>query len=567
MGKNDVHRIPSKGSNRSKGSKAGSDYAGSKMSDEDWKDVLKVLHEQGEEVQEHHKHVEEAVQGKILEDQGRSKKANIFDDSYWAERWEEAEQNPYSRKWFECKANNIMGQVKFDMGVGVVIMMNSATIGMESEITTADPDGLPGFFTILEWFYMVVYTVELSLRFFTYGLKCLVNPWVRFDLFLVGIGWLTEILKIAMEGNKDMEDKLGMVMVLRLLRLLRLARALRLFSQFKVLWQLVRGLLSSLSTMASMTLLMCLILYLYAVMALELITKYQIPDGESYKADFDSLVAGNFGSLFNCIMTLLAGVTDGFASTWVKLLVMEDLPSGAFLLFFFYFMSYIIIVIIAMMNLIMAVIVEGALASAEEDKDVARAYKAKQLEAVTPKIRKMFLELDADGSGELDLEEVMNAPDELRDELGKFVETESLKELFEMIDADGGGSIDVEEFVDGITQIVASDEPMENIRSRKQMQCARMQLTKIEEELPEMEKRIMESIEKMMDEKLAKIIESLAASNAKSPGRRPPSRDRDDTSPRLSPNGRSPKSGRSPGRSRKENFADTWAPKVELSYY
>ena len=41
-------------------------------------------------------------------------------------------------------------------------------------------------------------------------------------------------------------------------------------------------------------------------------------------------------------------------------------------------------------------------------------------------------------SGELDLDEIMNAPDELKDELGRFVDTEDMKELFELIDADGG---------------------------------------------------------------------------------------------------------------------------------
>jgi len=211
----------------------------------------------------------------------------------------------------------------------------------------------------------------------------------------------------------------------------------------------------------------------------------------------------------------------------------------------------------------------------DEQEAVVKKDKRK-----TKVLKAAFKEGDEDFSGEIDIDEFMHSFRENEDFIEKVataaecavedlkgMSDEDIAEVFRVLDIDHSGTIDLEEFVDGITQIVASDEPMENIRSRKQMQCARMQLTKIEEELPEMEKRIMESIEKMMDEKLAKIIESLAASNAKSPGRRPPSRDRDDTSPRLSPNGRSPKSGRSPGRSRKENFADTWAPKVELSYY
>merc|ERR1719506_503590 len=125
-------------------------------------------------------------------------------------------------------------------------------------------------------------------------------------------------------------------------------------------------------------------------------------------------------------------------------------------------------------------------------------FKAKEFEEVTPLIKEMFAELDADGSGELDLDELLNAPDELKDELGRFVDTEDMKELFELIDADGGGAIDVDEFIDGIYKVVSSDEPRSNIQARKQMQLARIQLSNIQEELPQIEERLMTSMKEEM---------------------------------------------------------------------
>ena len=65
---------------------------------------------------------------------------------------------------------------------------------------------------------------------------------MRFDAMLVSLGLLTALLE-QMTGSAT--DDLGPIMVLRVLRLLKLARAVRLFSQFKVMWMLVRGLLSS----------------------------------------------------------------------------------------------------------------------------------------------------------------------------------------------------------------------------------------------------------------------------------------------------------------------------------
>ena len=62
----------------------------------------------------------------------------------------------------------------------------------------------------------------------------------------------------------------------------------------------------------------------------------------------------------------------------------------------------------------------------------------------------MFLTLDEDGSGELTLEEIDNAPEETQQQLKEIVATDDLRELFDILDYDGGGTIGVEEFCDGI---------------------------------------------------------------------------------------------------------------------
>ena len=48
-----------------------------------------------------------------------------------------------------------------------------------------------------------------------------------------------------------------------------------------------------------------------------------------------------------------------------------------------------------------AVIVEGAIEQAKEDKDVAKAYRKQRLEQVLPKVREMFLQMDIDGDGQI----------------------------------------------------------------------------------------------------------------------------------------------------------------------
>merc|ERR1719261_2200679 len=102
----------------------------------------------------------------------------------------------------------------------------------------------------------------------------------------------------------------------------------------------------------------------------------------------------------------------------------------------------------------------------------------------------MFLALDSDGSGTLDLEEVVNAPEEVKDELAKCVPSDDLGELFEMIDVDGGGEIDVEEFINGLSQIALSNQPMDEIRQKTMIKMMKREVGTLVEKNQEFEERL-----------------------------------------------------------------------------
>ena len=61
--------------------------------------------------------------------------------------------------------------------------------------------------------------------------------------------------------------------IIKVLRLSRLVRALRLVVQFRMLWQLIRGLYSTLNLMFNTAVLVTLLLYIFACLGVELITK------------------------------------------------------------------------------------------------------------------------------------------------------------------------------------------------------------------------------------------------------------------------------------------------------
>merc|ERR1712098_828694 len=63
----------------------------------------------------------------------------------------------------------------------------------------------------------------------------------------------------------------------------------------------------------------------------------------------------------------------------------------------FYFGLFMLFVSVALMNLVTAVMVEGSIEQAKQDKDAMRLYEAARVGSILPRLREMFDLLDSDG--------------------------------------------------------------------------------------------------------------------------------------------------------------------------
>merc|ERR1719387_2967202 len=115
------------------------------------------------------------------------------------------------------------------------------------------------------------------------------------------------------------------------------------------------------------------------------------------------------------------------------------------------------IVPISLMNLVTAVIVEGSLEQAKQDKEIVKMYKNNLIVKMMPRIEKMFKMLDADGSGDISLDEIASAPPELAEELAKCFETDDMAELFEILDGNQSGTVSIHEFCEELVKVVVSE--------------------------------------------------------------------------------------------------------------
>ncbi|CAJ1332064.1 unnamed protein product [Effrenium voratum] len=214
--------------------------------------------------------------------------------------------------------------------------------------------------------------------------------------------------------------------------------------QFQTLWQLVQGLMLSLTTLLWTFLLIMILMYIFAILGMELIT---IDGALPSESPYNVAARENFRSFQDAILTLLQVFSlDSIGSVYRPLVNQR-------MFLFFYFITAMLVLAIALMNLVTAVMVNTSLDQASQDKEAKQAWEAAKRKKQVEHLRRMFASLDEDGSGELSLEELLEAPEDLICDLKEISTVDDLEELFSMLDYDGGGAIDTNEFCEGILKV------------------------------------------------------------------------------------------------------------------
>jgi len=200
------------------------------------------------------------------------------------------------------------------------------------------------------------------------------------------------------------------------------------------------------------------LIFIFAVLGMELIqVDLILPLDHPYNT-----AAMNFRTLLDASLILLQCFCWDSISSVYRPLIRHKLH------LFLYFMGVQLVLAIALMNLVTAIMVEGSLAQADEDKEAKKAYASAKRKKQMDRLRDMFLELDEDGSGELTMEEINNAAPTIRAQLVEIAGGEDIQSLFEMLDYDSSGTVGTDEFCDGVIKAANGVTPVEMSRLIKQ---------------------------------------------------------------------------------------------------
>eukprot|EP00927_Polykrikos_kofoidii_P021102 TRINITY_DN20098_c0_g3_i1.p1 TRINITY_DN20098_c0_g3~~TRINITY_DN20098_c0_g3_i1.p1 ORF type:complete len:642 (-),score=93.87 TRINITY_DN20098_c0_g3_i1:26-1951(-) len=340
--------------------------------------------------------------------------------------------------------------------VAIVIVCNMLYIGIVAEMSESSQMVLGGNTVFASLFLM-----ELMFKLHILGVEGYYcgkdRAWNAFETAL-SIGAMVEVAFSA-TGNFEGDVSTPILRIIRLFRIAKIIRVLRL-QIFKELMLMVNGVLGGVRTLAWSFVLICVPLYMVAMVLRE--TAGRLPqDNDSASENFNT-VGISFYTMFRCVVG--GDCTDSSGRPIFLILLLNHGWQYAAI-----YIVTLLLMTFGLFNVIVAIYVENTVASAKYNEMVLKhrrlqneemfSVKSKELLELVASIRKST----ASGDTSVDLlswqisaehfQELCEIP-RFRDILAELdIAEEDQMDLFETLDVDGGGTLDAVEIINGINKL------------------------------------------------------------------------------------------------------------------
>jgi len=293
---------------------------------------------------------------------------------------------------------------------------------------------------IVDRVFVVFFAAELALRF--YADRC--------DLFRYSERWWNafEVILFCQATvsflYRKYEIGLGVLRALRFVRILRMVRLMRLFQSFRTM---IFSIIHSIPALFWSLLLMVFLLFVFAfALSHGLIHVYgNLPATTRQQLDV------YYPSLTYTSMTLFMAIAGGY--DWHELVnplhkTAWFLPVGFYLFIFF--------MVFGVLNVVTSVFVDSAYQVSQKDPEVRiqRALAAEQ--RYIRQLQAFFSEVDLDNSKTISWDEFQRhlLSDEAQVYLASLeIDHTHARHLFDLLDEDGTGELDIEELIEGCLRL------------------------------------------------------------------------------------------------------------------
>lgn len=341
------------------------------------------------------------------------------------------------------KGQSIVDTEVFAITMCCIVFCNIIFIGLETEYGHTSE-----LFGAVNNGFLLAYIVELMMRMLTHGLAAMKDVYVVLDIVLITLSFAEKI--IAANG---MARSLP---AFRLMRVSRLVRQSKTFRESKELRAIAMSSQRMVRTLVWVLVFFFLILWIMATVAHMAIGKSARWNGtldpDQEWEPFEALdINEYFGTVFKSYMTLLQVVTLSNWSPHVARPIIRVYPVT-----FVFFVLFLFITTYGLMVSIVSNLVQDSMTASKVNAMCILERKREERKKVGVQARDILSEVDADGSGALDVEEIQYALEvsdleEILRNLG--VPVTDAESIVRLLDYTGSGTVSYEELVDGIVKM------------------------------------------------------------------------------------------------------------------
>ena len=299
---------------------------------------------------------------------------------------------------------SIVSNMFFESASMFMLCANSLAIGIQTDYIASNmASSVPSELRALDVIFCVFFALELCVRVLAFGRRFFTMTgcgWNILDLILVSAQVAEEILLAIAEtsaGGNPLQYNTEMMRVVRILRAIKVVRLVGAVRFAQDLQLLINCLFLSLKQFLWSALLLLLAIYVVAIYITQAATAYRLENvgttvvGEI--GEYDRMTKW-WGSMPQSVLSLFQGVTGGV--DWHE--IADPLIVGISPWFGLLFIVFMAFCILALLNVITGTFVETMSQQAKDLKLRNRVLQA----------RRLFCEIDLDGSGFISPEEIVD---------------------------------------------------------------------------------------------------------------------------------------------------------------
>ncbi|CAE7741098.1 SCN4A [Symbiodinium sp. CCMP2592] len=318
----------------------------------------------------------------------------------------------------------------------------SEALGFSDEPMNDLWPGAVDVFYALEMTFGIIFTVEVSFRFFAHGVSFFWEAWNVLDFFVISV-WLLEKLVTNLPVNSQIL-RLG-----RIFRLLRLLRLVRKIQEFDALFLMTTAIRSSVSVLGWTMALLLICQLLLALVVQQTLFGFFF-DPEAADQEVQLRVYEYFGSFSRSLLSLFELTFANFAP--ICRLLVEDVSEW----WLVGCLIHKLTMGFAVIGVINAVLMQETFKVAYLDDTVMVREKVKAMRHHVAKMSELFHGADTSRDGKLDLEEFerIMTNQEIKMWLAAMeLDVSNVEELFKMLNTNGDGRLSATELVQGVSQL------------------------------------------------------------------------------------------------------------------